>query len=209
MDGWRVSITIQKRNNSTVKTNKPFVVVGLKNSRCGFNREEERRIHNGRQPNRKSIASGKKKEKENESIQYQRLTFRGGQSEPVGHLVVLLLEFADALFGAGQLDGHGRVVSARQVAPLRLHKLGLLLQHQLERVETLQLDDALLFVLRKAVLCACGGRSVQENKQKHHKFSLLRAGRRRRRRRNSESILACCTQPPTGTQGLFFHQLHY
>ena len=128
------------------------------------------------------------------------MTLRSGQSEPVGHLVVLLLEFADAFLGAGHLDGDGRIVSARQVAPLCLHELSFLLQHQLERVETLQLDDALLFVLRKAVLCASGGRSVQENKQKHHKFSLLWARGR---------VYMCVLYIPTGTQGLFFHQLHY
>lgn len=84
-----------------------------------------------------------------------RLTFGGGQAETVGHLVVLELQLLDSFLGVGQLDGAGRIVAARQLHALRLDELLLLLQHQLERVEPFQLDDALLLVLEETSSGTC------------------------------------------------------
>ena len=80
-------------------------------------------------------------------VRYRWLAVRVRRSEVVRHLIVLLLELADAFLGAGQLDGDGRVVAAGQLVALLLDELLLLLEHELERLEPLELDEALLLVL--------------------------------------------------------------
>ena len=75
------------------------------------------------------------------------LTLGGRKAQSIGHLIVLLLQFSDSFLGVGQFDGHRRVVAAAQIAAFGFHKLLLLFQHQLERVEPLQFHHALLFVL--------------------------------------------------------------
>ena len=76
------------------------------------------------------------------------LTFGGREAQTIGHLIVLLLQFADPFLSVGQFDGHRGVVAAAQIAALRLHELLLLFQHQFERVEPLQFHHTLLFILQ-------------------------------------------------------------